>query len=76
MFEPGVIFLNRKVKALMILEGISQTDIANQLGVKRCTVSGAVNGLRKSRHVQRAIATALGVDYEELWGEPPKPASR
>ncbi|QSV44912.1 helix-turn-helix domain-containing protein [Geobacter benzoatilyticus] len=62
------------IKALMILKGISQTDIAKQLGVKRCTVSGAVNGLRKSRRVQRAIATALDEDYESLWGEPPKSA--
>lgn len=66
----------RKVKVLMLLKGISQTDIANQIGVKRCTVSGAVNGLRKSRRVQRAIATALGEDYESLWGEAPKSAGR
>lgn len=64
------------IKALMVLKGISQTDIANQIGVKRCTVSGAVNGLRKSRRVQRAIATALGEDYEKLWGEVPKSAGR
>lgn len=66
----------RKVKALMILKGISQTDIAKQLGVKRCTVSGAVNGLRKSRRVQRAIAAALDEDYETLWGEAPKSVGR
>ena len=58
-----------EIKSLMILKGIKQTDIARKLNLDRCTVSGAVNGLRKSRRVQQAIADALGKNYETLWGK-------
>lgn len=62
--------MNRKIKALMVLKGITQTDIAKHLGVSRCTVTCVVNGHGRSRRIQQAIADALGEKYEVLWGQP------
>lgn len=60
--------MNRKIKSLMVLKGITQTNIAAQLGVSRSTVACVVNGHGKSRRIQQAIADALGEKYERLWG--------
>lgn len=62
--------MSRKIKALLVLHGITQTEIAARAGLSRCTVTYVVNGHGKSRRVQKAIADALGEDYEKLWGEP------
>lgn len=56
-----------EIKSLLVLNGIKQSEIAKQLGMKRGSVSGAINGLRKSRRVQQAVADALGKDYKTLW---------
>lgn len=61
--------MSQKVKAKMVLERISQTQIADQLGITPGTVSAVVNGHRKSRRVQKAIAEKLGLKYETLWGD-------
>ncbi len=61
--------MNLKVKVLMLQKKISQTDIANNLSIKPSTVSGIVNGHRKSLRIQKAIAEALGMPYEKLWGK-------
>lgn len=56
------------IKALMVRKGLKQSTIADQLGVKRSSISGPVNGLWRSERVQRHIAAILGRDYEKLWG--------
>jgi transcriptional regulator with XRE-family HTH domain len=58
-----------EIKSLMILKGIKQSSIAAQLGVLRSTVSGAVNGQRPSKRIQKAIAKALNESYKKLWGK-------
>lgn len=60
--------MSQQVKAKMVLKKISQTHIAEKLGVTPGTVSAVVNGKRKSKRVQVAIAEELGVKYETLWG--------
>lgn len=59
--------MNRKVKSLMVLKGIKNVDIARKLGLSPVTVSIVLTGRRKSRRIQKAIAEALGVNYEKLW---------
>lgn len=58
-----------EIKSLLVLNGIKQSEIAKQLGIKRGTVSGAVSGQRPSRRIQAAIAKALNKKYEILWGK-------
>lgn len=59
--------MNRKVKALMVLNGIKGVDIARKLKVSPVTVYIVISGRGKSRRIQRAIAEALGTTVEELW---------
>lgn len=61
--------MNRKVKSLLIENGIKQADIAKELGVTRGTVSAAITGYHQSRRVKQAVADALNIDYEKLWGK-------
>jgi transcriptional regulator with XRE-family HTH domain len=61
--------MNLEVKVQMLKKTVTQTDIAKALGIDRSTVSGVVNGHRTSRRVQKAIADAVGVPYEKLWGK-------
>lgn len=59
--------MGQEVKSKMVLHKISQAEIAEQLCITPGTVSAVVNGHRKSRRVQKAIADALGVEFESLW---------
>lgn len=61
--------MSRKVKALLIRQGIKQTDIAKALGITRGTVSATINGHRESHNVKRYIAQLLNKDYVRLWGK-------
>lgn len=62
--------MNNKVKAQMVLKGVTQREICRTLHVTPATVSLIVSGKKKSRRVRKAIAKALGARYEELWHEP------
>lgn len=61
--------MNLEVKVQMIKKKIKQIDIAKKLGVKPCTVAGVVNGHRESRRIKQAIADAVGITFEKLWGK-------
>jgi transcriptional regulator with XRE-family HTH domain len=66
--------MNRKIKAMLIANGIKQADIARQMGVSRGTVSGAIGGHHQSSAVKQAVAQLLGISYqklEELWTRDP-----
>lgn len=66
--------MNRKVKALMVLNGIKGVDIAKKLKVSPVTVYIVISGKGKSRRIQKAIADALGMSFEDLWPENNKAA--
>lgn len=59
--------MNRKVKSLMILKGVTGLEIARKAGVTPTWVSLVINRHKKSRRIQGVIADALGVSYESLW---------
>ncbi|MRR33187.1 XRE family transcriptional regulator [bacterium] len=61
--------MNRKVKSILIRRGIKQTEIAEELGLRRCTVSAVINGHTDSRRVKEYIAKRLNMDFEKLWGK-------
>lgn|GEM_PF-2733449 len=55
------------VKALLINDGISLTNIARKLKVSVPTVSKVVSGKASSKRIQEAIAHALDLKREDLW---------
>ena len=59
---------HRKVKALLMEQGISQTELAEELGLRPCTISQVLNGHNRSKKIQRFIADKLKRDYVKLWG--------
>jgi lambda repressor-like predicted transcriptional regulator len=51
--------------------GVSQAAIARAAGVKhRSHVSLTIDRKTYSKRVRRAIAQAIGMTYERVWGEP------
>lgn len=59
--------MRKKIRARLLMKDITLAEIARDLGVSRTWVSLVVNGHKKSRRIQAAIASALGVPYESLW---------
>ncbi|MEJ2695577.1 MAG: hypothetical protein P8013_02915 [Candidatus Sulfobium sp.] len=62
----------RKVKALIVLEGLKQKDIARFLHVSTAMISLVVAGKKKSQRIRLGIIKILhdrGVDveYQDLW---------
>lgn len=61
--------MSRKVKALLVEKGISQTAIAAELNVLVSTVSGVINGHHESIRIKEHIAKRLQKPYSRLWGK-------
>ncbi len=53
----------------MLKKGITAGDIGRTIGVTRQAVNGVIKGYWPSPRVENAIADALGVPYEKLWGK-------
>jgi transcriptional regulator with XRE-family HTH domain len=58
--------MNRKLKALLIAQGIKQKDIALRAGVSRITVSCVLGGHAESRPIKQATADLLKISYNKL----------
>jgi hypothetical protein len=61
-----------KIRAMLKERGIKQKDIAPLVkphGVKDITVRVVIGGFGHSRPVKEAIAEALNISYEKLWGK-------
>ncbi|MDD2367636.1 MAG: helix-turn-helix transcriptional regulator [Desulfuromonadaceae bacterium] len=58
--------MNRKLKSLLIENGVKQADIARKIGVNRSTVSSVLGGHQNSQHVKSATAELLGLRIEQL----------
>jgi transcriptional regulator with XRE-family HTH domain len=63
----------RKIKSLMMLKGITGKEIARRERVSMTWVSLVLNGRAPSERIRRAIAEALRVSYESIWGKECKP---
>jgi len=59
----------RKIKALLIENGIKHKEIARMASVNRVTVSVVLSGKGTSRNIQKTIAKALKMPYKRLWGK-------
>jgi transcriptional regulator with XRE-family HTH domain len=51
------------------LKGLLAKDVARAAGVSRRMVTYVINGKQKSHLVRAAVAEALGLAYEKVWGE-------
>ncbi|MDQ7799526.1 MAG: helix-turn-helix domain-containing protein [Candidatus Edwardsbacteria bacterium] len=60
----------RKIKSMMVLKGIKNTDVAARAGVADVTVSVVLTGRRRSKNIETAIADLLGCTRDQLW--PPR----
>ncbi len=58
---------SKKIRAAMILTGISGAQIARRLKVDRSTVNKVVNGQRKTLRIREALARSLKVRIKDLW---------
>ena len=67
--------MNRKIKALLVLNGIKQVTISRKLKVTPTVVSFVISGKRKSARISKAIAQELNMKVEELWPEDNKKAA-
>jgi len=56
-----------EIKAMLLLRGISQTEIAEVAGVERSRVSEVINGRRTTRRIREAVAKALGKEVAAIW---------
>ncbi len=59
----------RKIKSLMVILGIKQSDLAKEASVKRASISMVIAGKRKSTRLRRMIARAVGKDVTYYWPE-------
>lgn len=50
----------REIRAHLILSGVRQKEIADQLGVSKASVSRVIDGHSRSARIQLAIARAIG----------------
>ena len=60
---------HEKIKMLLRLSGSSLSQIARELSVAPTTVTTVSQGYRRSKRIETAIATRLGLDPSELWRE-------
>lgn len=55
------------LKIILMKEGITQADIARDIGVKPSVVSCVVNGKERSKRVETAIAKLINKNRAEVW---------
>jgi transcriptional regulator with XRE-family HTH domain len=58
----------KEIKILLIQKDLTMSEIARRERVSRNLVSCVIRGKAQSLRIQKAIATALDVTFESLWG--------
>ena len=58
-----------RIQYLLKCQGKKQKDVAAKLGVDKSTVSQVINGRRRSRRIEKALARILGVPRKVLFPE-------
>ncbi len=57
------------IQYLLKLREKTQRDVAEKLGVDPSTISQVINGRRRSKRIEIALAKMLGYSREALFGE-------
>lgn len=64
-----------KIKIELLKKGVSGAEIARKEGVDRTAIYHVIKGDTKSPRLRKAIAEAVELPVEALWGEPEKKAA-
>lgn len=56
-----------EIRAEIIRNNSSTTNIAKKLGIKPQSVSQVISGRRKTKRVQQAIADAINMPASKIW---------
>lgn len=57
------------IQAALKKKGVTQKQIAQELGVSEMPVSKEVNGIHTSERIRRAIAETIGMDPKMVFAE-------
>ncbi len=57
----------KAIKKLLIDRDMTITELALKTGFTRSHLSSVIHGRLDSRRAKRAIALALGVDFDQIW---------
>lgn len=58
---------SRNIKASLVRVGVTQSEIARDLGMSVGSVNDVITGRRKNPKVRTAIAQAIGKPVEKIW---------
>ena len=63
------------IRMAFLARNLTFADIATRLSTNASAVTNVAKGRTNSRRIRDAIAAALGMSYEELWG-PERPINK
>lgn len=58
-----------EIKIELLKRGISGAEISRRIGCHRTAIYHVIAGRYKSRRVRQAVAEALNLPYEVVWGK-------
>jgi DNA-binding CsgD family transcriptional regulator len=58
---------SREIRALLILNGVTNRQIAERFDVHESMVSQVIGGYEKSHRIQAAIAEAIQKEFDDVW---------
>jgi len=61
-----------EIKAHLVMQGVTVTSIANDLGIAISSVSQVISRTKHTKHVQVAVANAIGKPVGEVFPESTK----
>jgi transcriptional regulator with XRE-family HTH domain len=61
--------VGKKVKITLLIQNMTQTELAQRLGLRLPHLNMVVNGRRKTRWIREAIARELKRSTDELFGD-------
>lgn len=64
--------VGKKVKITLLMQDLTQTELAQRLGLRLPHLNMVVNGRRKTRWIREAIARELNRSPDELFGDDPQ----
>ncbi len=67
--------MDKEIKKILIDRGLTIADLARKSGYTREHLSAVIHGRLQSPKAQRAIAAALGIEFEGFWNTRTLPES-
>ena len=67
--------VSKRIKKILIHQGVTITQLSEQIGYTRGHISAVINGRTDSVRVKKILALSLNRDFMELWDEEKAPQS-